>query len=519
MPNSNVSQESAKSASFIQRLIFPASVVVIGGWYVAFTLGANFAGIQVDGALYVLMAEYFSPFIERNVVLEYIGQINHLPPFYPLVLGWSGASGSELAQVHIVQTGCLLLSLIVLYRLTDAITGDRITALLVFWAFALLPATLLYAGEIWSEFLYLLIVGGAIYCAVRARNNPQWWWWWAGVLTGLAPVTRGVGILLVASLILVLALQRVRGGGWIVLLACAPLAAAEILGLGGGSGYVDIFNHYRGSGVTGALNTLADNLNALVTGLVSLWKPAPNRLIVIVVTLLAPFACIGFWRRLNAIEIDAIYLLGYFGVLLIWPFSHVIERLLFTSLPWLMIYAAIGGGEVATYIRTLERRAGARVIALIVALLALPGMLTLAFRFIDSELPPDLAAYRSSRFWLLPAARDAALEDLRAKHAMVATMRAARGRVSQRDCIHSRYPQAVMLHSRRLSWPVPEAESSLFPCRYQLIVSDRQASEAIAALAPGYDVVYTERIPAGVAGILVHYPEPRSNRAAVHNGD
>ena len=506
MPNSDVPREPSKSALFVQRLIFPASAAVIAAWYFAFTLGANYAGVQVDGALYVLMAEHFSPFMARDGLLDYIGQINHLPPLYPLVLGWSGASGSELTQAHAVQTVCLLLSLIVLYRLTNTITDDRITALLVFWAFALLPGTLLYAGEIWSEFLYLLIVGGAFYCAVRARADPQWWWW-AGALTGLAPVTRGVGILLAASLILVLACKRVRRGGLIVVLILAPVTVAEILGLGGGSGYLDIFNHYRGGGVTGFLDTLTGNLNALIAGLVSLWDPAPGGLIVVAVAILAPCVCIGFWRRLKAIEVDAIYALGYLGVLLIWPFPHVIERLIYALLPLLMIYATVGGGHIAASIGSFERRVGLRVIGSIIVLLALPGALTLAARFIDSELPADLAAYRSSRFWLLPTARDRALEELRAKHAMVATMRASRGRVAPHDCIHSRYPQAVMLHSRRLSWPAPDADSTLFPCRYHLVVSDARVGEAVAALAPGYDVIHTERVAAGVAGILVRYPD------------
>lgn len=495
-----------------ERLIFPVSVAVIAGWYIAFTLGANFAGIQVDGALYVLMAEYFSPFLERDGLLEYVGRVNHLPPLYPLVLGWSGASAGDLTQVHVVQTVCLVLSLVVLHRLAAALTGDRVTALLVFFAFALLPATLLYAAEIWSEFLYLVIAGGALYAAVRARADPRWWWW-AGALSGLAPLARGVGVLLIASLVLVLALRRVRCGGLIVALAVAPLALAETLGLGGGSAYLDIFHLYRQGGIAGFLDTLTGNVNALIAGFVALWAPAPHGLIGSVLALLAPCVYIGFWRRLRAFEVDAIYALAYFGVVLIWPFTHVIERLVYAALPLLMIYAALGAGRIAVYLGAVETHRFVRCTGLALALLALPGTVTLAARFIGSELPPDLAGYRSSRYWLMPAARTRALADLRAKYAMVATMWAARDHVPRLDCIHSRYPQAVMLHSRRLSWPAPDRNSSVFPCRFHLVVSDDRADQEIAALAPGYEVIHSERIAAGVAGILIRYPD-RMNEAA-----
>ena len=50
------------------------SLGMIGTAYFPFTLGAQFSGFQVDGALYVLMAEYFSPFVPADPLLDYVRQ-------------------------------------------------------------------------------------------------------------------------------------------------------------------------------------------------------------------------------------------------------------------------------------------------------------------------------------------------------------------------------------------------------------------------------------------------------------
>ena len=47
------------------------------------------------------MAEYFSPFVPADPLLDYVGQATPLPPLYSLLLGWAGSSGSDLEQVHL----------------------------------------------------------------------------------------------------------------------------------------------------------------------------------------------------------------------------------------------------------------------------------------------------------------------------------------------------------------------------------------------------------------------------------
>ncbi len=483
------------------------SLGLIGAAYFPFTLGAQFSGFQVDGALYVLMAEYFSPFVPADPLLDYVRQVTHMPPLYPLLLGWAGSSGSNLGQVHLVQTIFLIGGLLTLYLFAVALAEDRATALLVLWAFALLPATVLYSSEIWSEFLYLMLASGALCAAARAATEPRLWWW-AAVLAGLATVTRGVGILIVAALVLVVIVRRNRHALLIGAVAIAPSVIVGLLDLGSGSAYLEIYNYYSANGTAGLIDTMAGNAKLLVAGLVSAWEPAPRMTIGIAVIALSPFFLMSWWYRLRTLQVDACYLLAYIGVLLIWPFPHVIARLVYAGLPLIMIYAVVGVGSVAEHRPTIDRRLLLRIPAVVLVLLGLTGSGLLAVRFSTRDLPGELSVYASSRYWLMPPARDHALADLRLKQAMLDTLQSAPAHVLPHECIHSHYPQSVMLHSRRLSWPAPDPNlSGKTPCHWHLILSDAQGPAELAALMPGYEVIHIERVGAGVAGILVRYPD------------
>lgn len=507
MTETAVSPEPSVTTPGIWRFALIVSLVLTSAAYFPFTLGAQFSGFQVDGALYVLMAEYFSPFVPADPLLDYVGQATHLPPLYSLLLGWAGSSGSDLEQVHLVQTIFLIGGLLTLYLFAAALAEDRTTALLVLWAFALLPATVLYSSEIWSEFLYLMLANGALCAAARAATEPRLWWW-AAVLAGLATITRGVGILIIAALVLVVIVRRNRHALMIGAVAITPSVIVELLNLGSGAAYLEIYNYYRASGTTGLIHTVTGNANLLFAALLSAWEPAPRMAIGIAVIALAPFVLKSWWYRLRTLQVDACYLLAYVGVLLIWPFPHVIARLVYAGLPLIMIYAVVGVGSVAEHRPTIDRRLLMRIPAVVLVLLALTGSGVLAARFSTRDLPGVLSAFASSRYWLMPPAREHALADLRVKQAMLDTLQSAPAHVPPRECIHSHYPQSVMLYSRRLSWPAPDRNHpGKTPCRWHLILSDARGPAELAALTPGYAVIHSERVDTGVAGILVRYPD------------
>lgn len=115
-------------------------------------------------------------------------------PLYPLLmrgLGW--IVGSPLLAGILVSLACFLVALALLHRLTTLELGARDargTVLLV----AFFP-TALFFSAVYSESLFLLVSVGAFLAARQGR------WARAGLLGGLAALTRNSGVLLLVPLV------------------------------------------------------------------------------------------------------------------------------------------------------------------------------------------------------------------------------------------------------------------------------------------------------------------------------
>ncbi|HZV73679.1 MAG TPA: mannosyltransferase family protein [Conexibacter sp.] len=115
-------------------------------------------------------------------------------PLYPLlmrVVGW--VVGSPLLAGILISLACFLLALVLLHRLAALELGlhhARGTVLLV----AFFP-TAFFFSAVYSESLFLLVSVGAFLAARRGH------WGWAGVLGGLAALTRNSGVLLLVPLL------------------------------------------------------------------------------------------------------------------------------------------------------------------------------------------------------------------------------------------------------------------------------------------------------------------------------
>lgn len=503
MPNPLNAAAPAPTSRSTLRWLF--ALLVLAAWYLPFAAHVGLTGFVADDALYLLMADALAAARPDDMMLLYVLQVAHLPPLYPIVLALAGGGSATLEITHLTQAVLVLTALFAHGWLArEVFISDR-HGLLVLLILATLPATLLLSTELWSEFLYLSLSGGALIAALAARRYPPWWLLVA-LLAGLAAVTRGAGVVLIASLLMTLAVRARRYVLPCSLLAVLPLLAVAALGLGGSGDYVEIFSLRIGDPAA-LRDTVTGNLDALWQGYLTLFDPQPGRITEIVGAATLILALFGLMWRLGAHELDAYYVAGYLLLLLIWPYPDHAPRLVYAIAPLLIILTGVGMASLGALFDWLLGSRPASLPLLALLLLSCASSAPLVGRYLTRP-PADLDGYHATRYWLGAASPEAGAADLRIKLAMARLMKNAGRVVPPRDCIYARHPQAVMFHARRVSWPPAsdDARPARPRCRFHLLLADDQLVTSYRELWSTYEVVVQEKVAGGTAGVLVRYP-------------
>ncbi len=119
-------------------------------------------------------------------------------PLYPLLmraLAWPFGGGDRALWTAgiVLSVACSWLALTVLHRVTETTFGDREAARRTVLYVAVFPFAY-FLTQVYTESLFLLLAVSAVACAGRSR------WGWAGLLGGLAALTRPNGILIAVPL-------------------------------------------------------------------------------------------------------------------------------------------------------------------------------------------------------------------------------------------------------------------------------------------------------------------------------
>ncbi len=343
---------------------------------------SEYVGNLSDAAVYLSQSDYFSPFrpapydIGAAMFYEY-----SFPPLFPLVLALLGG-GSEHPQLSYIATSIMMgAALGTVYLWMRSLPLAISAALTMTLAFGLLPASLLTAMGMQSEPLYVAMIFAGLACWNLRASIPRTAPLGAGLI-GLSSLVRMVGVSAIAALLIAWFLDPGRRYKILIpLLALAPITAWLLLRMAAGmnESYVDFVRQDSvGATLSFVANQIARNPAAMWSGLVRGFDLLGLQHATAAVVLFTGVFCVGWGVRLRRCELDALYLLFYLGIILLWPFPNHMRRFLQIVLPIYLVYIYLGSITLASSFdsRFVRRTvSGAVLIAIIIVMAPSTGIM------------------------------------------------------------------------------------------------------------------------------------------------
>ena len=438
-------------------------------------------GINSDAAVYVLMADIYSPYRPHD-----IGFSDHLfasypfPPLFPLTLGALGGGTAAPWLDYVIGAALLGVAVGGICGWVRRAGGSSGAALVCAMAFALTPSALLVAMGVFSEPLYLALSMSAFAVLATPQKKARHWYA-AGLLFGLAALARTVGVFAIAAF-LVYWWSRTRGRScravlWLTLLPTAAWSLIKWLH-GWHAAYTTSLLE------AGLRPALLDIWRQLPINAQALWYYAVRTFDLLgssysaaACSMLLLLAGISLIQRLRELEADAIYVVLYVTLLLLWPYPNDDGRFLLVLLPFLLAYMLWGA-------RTLVRAggstrlapAGEAAIALVLACIILPSTLLITQQIrqfadgADADKVKTASWYGHDRQAEARAAFEFSMQ-------VLAAMRALEPFVPRDVCVTSTMPEMVQLQIRRRSIRPPATDAgpaamhaALARCPYVLML-------------------------------------------------
>lgn len=462
-------------------LLALAAVIPMYTWH------ENTSGFLTDDANYLMMADFFSPYHEGNVYVETLTMLRaRFPPAFPILIALLGGGSWNMGAAHLATGVTFLLAALFLYAWVRTTLQRPKLALACLVLFALLPETLLYVLELRSEFLYLaflLAAFTAVNAAEHSERHRHELLLAASVFVGLCILTRTIGVCLLAAFVVYLFINRVPrkflyAGTAIALPACWYVIKA--------------INDYS--------NTYAEDL-VQYASYDGLWRLAANDLPRNVwlmlnawgthlgaggdawwlqkglAVLLLLLAMVGFALRIRRWRPDALYVILYIAVILVWPHPDHMTRFVYPLIPIGLLYVFVGVSAIAGAAGNVaSRTAWANTITTaLILLLTAPNAVSVATRFmspVPDYIPDD---FRHVRNWLTAKNTASVIRELEIKSNVVSLLSRAGGNLEEYECIYAVHRPLVMLYTQR---PAVRLPSNLDPgnltrCKYLFVMNLR----------------------------------------------
>lgn len=418
----------------------------------------NTSGFYTDDAMYLLLADFFSPFHDGNIFVEHIvAAQSRFPPTFPVLIGLLGGGSDNMPVAHLVTASCFIASAVLLYVWSRRILRPDV-ALACLAVYILLPRTIFYINEVRSEFLYIALVF-AVFAVLRAaplsRRHQRELWIVAAFLVGLSILTRTIGVALFAAFALHLYLEKIpRKTLHIGIATVLPVAWLVIKSLSGYSGnYTEDLQRYLDP--TGISKLLLNDIPRNASLIAQTWQQhlavesdSPQAYQLLSLALLGlgiAGAASRLWRR----RVDAVYFFIYLPPILVWPHPSHIARLIYPLVPLLMVYVFVGIHTILSPWAESRTRAAHFTAVFALLLLVYPNALNIVERFsapVPKHIPTD---FRHTRTWLQDRDFEKVYLNVETKHNVITLMKRIEGHLNETECMYAVHPVSAILYANR----------------------------------------------------------------------
>ena len=378
-----------------------AVVLAIGfAFFAPLVWSSRLGGQFADGAIYLFMADVFSPWRAAPAVAFDFFAEARFPPLYPAWLGALGAASFDLPVAHRIQLATMLLACAL--GAAYAIVRTRSTAIAVAVALAMLfsPSGVRAATDLASEPLFVAILMLVLLAVERREPAPAG----AadalpGVLAALLILTREIGVAALPALALWSARRRSPWGFAGIAFAAATLLAWHWLRA-----------HYAQFGSYGhvVVALVGDDAMGYVRALparaarvwVEAWGDAASfsrrGATAILAGALFLAALPALARELARARVLGWFVATYLAIVLVWPYPEEAPRFMMPLIAPVAILAAL---TIASRARDPRLLAAAAILVAMPLLPELPRLLERARLAVPEEQRPyvgSAALFRAS---------------------------------------------------------------------------------------------------------------------------
>lgn len=453
-------------------------------------------GLLSDDALYLIMADFYSPWVETlDYVQAFVSVTIHFPPLYSLFLGILGAGSENPEYAFLLNTLCLSVALFIVVIWLKKETENVALAYTVATLTLVLPTLLLLSQELWSEFLFMVFFYLFLYVFSHKEMQKEHFFLCA-LLAGLMTLTRSIGLSVVIAYSMYLLYKRPRYFWVYLVVAISPFIYLKFKSSSNPfrENYVDAFN----ARVPDLFNT--NIFDYASEQLVSLWQswvylfspiqwsflPVQAETVVLTVLLLAFF--IGFFLRLLEHRIDALIVIIYLAIVAVWPYSEVrfVSRFLSPLLPLIFFYSILGNQFVFSRLKLARH---CYVIPVLVVLVIISSDLHILKRAYAS-MEPELKPYSRIKEWLTHVSYENAISEVKTRKRYLEILKQLQDYIPEDDCTYAIHPPVTMLHTKRMSGSYLDAASSVDELLERLPTCNYMIASYLVDHTEDYDAYY-----------------------------